>query len=280
MPKLIDMLSQEEIDNIIDMYQSNISLREIEKRTHHGRPQITRMLEDLGVKTTKGNHYRKYFFDFDFFSVINSDLKAYWLGFLYADGSISTPRYGEQCFKLSLQSKDQEILEKMQQDFHSTYPLRFGNSKRLSTGEISQLVTLEQRSQKTVNDLKRLGCVERKSLILTFPEPNQVSPEYIYSFIRGYFDGDGSIGCYKGNYILNFTGTEQFIKKLALYFNGGSVFPDKRKINSWYFNLNGNLQIIQAYHLLYDNAQRYLLRKYNKFQELLSKYPEREGTKV
>lgn len=88
MPKLIEILQQEEIDNIVKMYENNISLREIEKRTHHGRPAITKLLEELGVKTTKGNHYRKYFFDFDFFEKIDNELSAYWLGFIYADGCI------------------------------------------------------------------------------------------------------------------------------------------------------------------------------------------------
>lgn len=67
MPKLIETLTQEQINEIVQMYQNNISLREIERRTPYGRPAIAKMLEELGVKTTSGNHYRKYFFDFDFF---------------------------------------------------------------------------------------------------------------------------------------------------------------------------------------------------------------------
>lgn len=277
MATLLQMLNQQEINEIVTMYESNISLREISKRTHHGRQQIANMLEQLGIKTTSGNHYRKYFFNFDFFEKIDSGLKAYWLGFLYADGSIGTHTYGEQTFKLSLQKQDQEILEKMQQDMQSSYPLRYDNSKAVVNKACSSYVIFEQRSQKTVDDLKKLGCVERKSLILTFPTEDQVPTEFVYDFIRGYFDGDGCITQTNDQYHINIVGTEQFIKTLATYFSGGSVFPDKRKTNSWYFNLNGNLQIIQFYHLLYDHADRFLLRKYNKFQELLKKYPEREG---
>ena len=61
---------------------------------------------------------------------------------------------------------------------------------------------------------------------------------------------------------------------LSTYFKGGSVFQDKRKKNSWYFNLGGKNQIIQAYSLMYSNATRYMDRKYNKFQEILKKYNE------
>ena len=73
---------------------------------------------------------------------------------------------------------------------------------------------------------------------------------------------------------MNFVGTESFIKKLSTYFEGGGVYPDKRKTNSWYFNLGGNLQVLKAYHLLYDNKERYMKRKYDKFQLLLQKYSE------
>jgi uncharacterized protein (DUF608 family) len=63
-------------------------MREIEKQVPYGRASISRMLERLGIKNTSGNHYRKYFFDFDFFEKIDTEKKAYWLGFLYADGCI------------------------------------------------------------------------------------------------------------------------------------------------------------------------------------------------
>lgn len=59
------------------------------------------MLTRLGIKTTVGNHYRYYYFNENFFEKINNELSAYWLGFLYADGCILTPKTGQQEFKLS-----------------------------------------------------------------------------------------------------------------------------------------------------------------------------------
>ena len=107
--KLEDMISKEELTEIIEMYQNNVSLREIEKRTSHGRPAITKMLQRLGIKTTTGNHYRKYFFDFNFFEKIDNEYKAYWLGFMYADGCIlkqDNRGYGEQEFKIQIAKED------------------------------------------------------------------------------------------------------------------------------------------------------------------------------
>ena len=272
---LENILSKEEVEEIIKMYQSNVSLRQIAEKTNHSRAALSGMLERLGIKTTIGNHYRKYFFDFNFFEKIDTELKAYWLGFLYADGCIFPQnKYGEQDFQLALAVEDEEILQKYAADLKSTYPIRYDNTKHNKNNAFQVQAICKWRSQKTVEDLKRLGCIEKKSLILTFPTEEQVPNDLIYHFIRGYFDGDGSITNYNGFYNINIVGTEAFIKKLSEYFSGGSVFPDKRKTNSWYFNLGGNLQVLQAYHLLYDNATRYLLRKFNKFQPLIQKYSE------
>lgn len=274
---LEQMLSSEEVAQIIKWYsEENVSLREIEKRTGRGRASLSRMLERLGIKTTVGNHYHKYTFDTKFFETIDTPEKAYWLGFLYADGSIEskdTLRYGEQSFKLQLQEQDKEILEKFNLDLKSTYPIRYDNS------HTNRQVILAPRNQKTVDDLIRLGCVERKSLILKFPTEEQVPRKFIRDFIRGYFDGDGSISEYNGEWHINFVGTQDFIRSLYDIIKIGSIYPDKRKTNSWYIGANGNKQILEFYHYLYDGATRYLQRKYDKFQGLLTKYGESQGIK-
>ncbi len=282
MAKLLeDILSKEEVEQIIAWYtDENVSLRELEKRTGRSRPALSRMLTRLGVKTTTGNHYRKYFFNFDFFSKIDNEKSAYWLGFLYADGSIEskeTLKYGEQAFKIAIAEQDLELLEKFKLDIESTYPIRYDDSKVSNSAQRQVIQCL--RNQKTVDDLIKLGCVERKSLILQFPSLEQVPLYLLPHFIRGYFDGDGSVSEYKGQWHINFVGTQDFITELYQILQIGSIFPDKRKSNSWYLNINGNVQVTKIYHYLYDNATRYMERKYQKFQPLLNKYGESQGNK-
>lgn len=275
MPKLLNTLTKEEIEYIINLYQNNVSLREIEKITKHGRQAIGRMLEELGIKTSEGNNYRYYTFDYNFFENIDNELKAYWLGFLYADGCIlSKNKYGQQEFKLALSKQDEETIINYKKDLKSTYPIRYDKSKNLKNSNHQIQVIQSLRSQKTVEDLKKLGCVEKKSLILDFPNENQVPEKYLRHFIRGYFDGDGSITSFNNKYNISITGTENFIKKLYSVINKGCIFSDKRKKNSWYLNIGGNLQVLEFYHFLYDDATRYMKRKYDKFQNLLNKYSE------
>ena len=265
---LQELLTQEEIEEIITMYENNVSLREIALKTHHDRGKISKMLENLGVKTTSGNHYRKYFFDFNFFEKIDTELKAYWLGFMYADGCVLPQnKYGEQEFKLSLAEQDKQSLIDLKTDLKSTYPIRIDSSRhnKESTHAIQYFISM--RNQKTVDDLKKLGCVEKKSLILTFPTEEQVPNELIHHFIRGYFDGDGSIFISKNRGNISFVGTEDFIKTLSSYFHYGSVVQDKRKPNSWYLNTAGYNPVKEYYDFMYQDATRYMQRKYNKFQE-------------
>lgn len=127
------------------------------------------------------------------------------------------------------------------------------------------------------NNLKRLGCIERKSLTLDFPTKEQVPREYIWHFIRGYFDGDGSICHCKNSFQVSFVGTENFIKELYKIVQMGSILPDTRKENSWYLNIGGNYQVLKFCHRMYDDASRYMKRKYDIFKELLDKYDENQG---
>lgn len=176
------------------------------------------------------------------------------------------------------------MVQWFQTDLKSTYPLTYDNAKAKKNPNSQTMVRQKLRSQKTVDDLKRLGCVERKSLILKFPTADQVPPQLVRHFIRGYFDGDGSISLKippNGNKIVgdvSFVGTEDFIKSLATYFPDiGSILPDKRKTNSWYFNVGGNYNIIKIYHFLYDGATRYMQRKYDKFKIIVDQYDESQG---
>ena len=127
----INKLDIEIQNQIIEAYQKNISLREIEKRFNVSRGTVSAFLEKKGLKTTKGNHYRKYFHDVDFFENIDNEEKAYWLGFMYADGYIvdNSKRYGEDEFGITLAIDSLDSIEKFKASISATNPIRYDNSK-------------------------------------------------------------------------------------------------------------------------------------------------------
>lgn len=264
-------VSEETKNEIIALYKNNISIRQIAEKYNLTRRSISNFLTERGIKTTIGNHHRQYFHDEDYFQIIDTEEKAYWLGFLYADGYIVSAenRYGQEKVGITLSNKDIEHLEKFKKAIKATNPITDVSKVN------SALSRIILTSQKTVNDLIKLGCVKNKSLILTFPDDQKVPTELIRHFIRGYFDGDGSISSYtKGSYndySFNIVGTESMILDLFLKLGGkGSYFLDKRKENSWYLRIGGNQQLKEIYHFLYDDATIFLDRKHSKFKEIFN----------
>mgnify|MGYP002750148563 CR=1 FL=1 len=106
---------------------------------------------------------------------------------MFADGFISdyTNRYGEDKFGMTLHADDIASLEAFKKSIKATNPITDVSSHK------SSLRRILMSSQKTVDDLVSHGCVKQKSLIIQ--PPTGVPKELIHHFIRGFFDGDGSI---------------------------------------------------------------------------------------
>lgn len=100
----INKVSEEIKEKIIKDYLNNKSIRQIEKDYNVDRKTTGKFLEEKGIKSLKGNHYRKYFHNENFFENIDTEEKAYWLGFMFADGYISEKRngYGQDLFGITL----------------------------------------------------------------------------------------------------------------------------------------------------------------------------------
>ena len=271
---------------IIKDYQNNVSMRQLEINYGTTRRTISKFLTEKGIKTTVGNHYRKYTHQYDFFEKINTEEKAYWLGFMYADGWIvdNSNKYGQNQFGISLAVEDEAHVKKFLTSLKATNNINYDNSG-LKRNQ-SRLAKVTLTSQKTVDDLISQGCFKKKTLILE--PPKNIPENLVHHFIRGFFDGDGSIvkssGKYfekygKYNYSVSFSCMEDIANWLQLYFGFGSVIKDKRKEYSYSYSIGGANCVEDFYHKLYDDATIYLDRKYNRFQEfLIQKYGESQGT--
>ena len=172
-------------------------------------------------------------FNFDFFETIDTEEKAYWLGFLYADGYIGSKDFS---VGLNISLKDIDHLKKFNDaldykkglnisethQFHST-------SNKNKNGEIMYMVSTVIRNKKLWIDLNKKGCVPNKSLILQFPNENIFkTKKLIYDFIRGYVDGDGTLGVYRHSISNNkleesllIVGTKDFLIGVQKYLGNG-----------------------------------------------------------
>lgn len=269
-------------EQIIEAYKNNMSIREIQRNYGATRPSVSQFLEEKGIKKSKGNHYRKYFHDFDFFETIDTEEKAYWLGFMYSDGYIvASHEYGEDSFGLTLAMDSIDSIEKFKKSLKATNPIRYDNSPQKG----QKLAKLVCTSQKTVDDLIDKGVYKQKSLILK--PPKKVPQELLRHFIRGFFDGDGTITKYfstgdnRVHFGISFTTTYEVAVWLQEVLGGrGSVFPDKRREHTWYYSIGGNRQVLKLCHYMYEEATIWMDRKYSRYQELLKMYDENQGSIV
>ena len=183
----------------------------------------------------------------NFFHDIDSEPKAYWLGFLMADGCVhDTMKKG--CLQLSvhLASKDLGHLEKLRMALGIVKPVYvWHNSIRLAAS-----------SDHLCNDLIRHGCTPRKSLTLRFPS---IIPTMLPHFIRGYFDGDGCACICHDRLFISFVGTQSFLNSLRHHCR--IVRSLCRRGNIYTLSINKITDLQHIVTMMYDTATVYLERK-------------------
>lgn len=145
---------------------------------------------------------RKYRAVSSFFGTRGFD-QGYFAGFLAADGNIAQ---NGRMLSVSVQRRDRSILEEMQTCFGGSYPIR----DVMSQGYPQSVITIVD--EELCRDLREgFNITPRKSLTLS--PPVGLAGSCLDGFVKGFVDGDGSIGVYQGNELsIGVVGTEQMIQ--------------------------------------------------------------------
>lgn len=213
--------TQEEINDIIDRYlNENKTLKNIGEYYNVSKTVINRVLKENNIELRKRTHKIKC--NYDIFEKIDSPEKAYWLGFLAADGC-NYRRKQNAIISLNISAKDKEHLLKFKEFCQLDQEItEFVTSVGFSNN--TPMCRLQIYSSKMSDDLTDKGIVPKKSLIL---EPPNINEQYYLPFILGYFDGDGSIFKTKeGLYRINIQGT----KEILLWINSILNISDNDKL--------------------------------------------------
>lgn len=268
-------------EEIIKLYQSGKSFRKIATLFNIGHTTVEQIVNNFVKKDIvqynikiddKDNliRHRKYSFNYDFFKTIDTEEKAYWLGFLYADGCIT-----ENEVRLELKLNDEDHLNKMKKSLNGeAIPIFHRKDIKSSLVVFSSL--------DMVNDLKRLGCIQRKTFELDFPTYSQVPKKLLHHFMRGYFDGDGCIYLSKkisGTNLFTVIGCKKFITKykevlcesISKENTNKLHIPQNCNKGIASFFLGGNIQIYKIYKFLYKDATIFLDRKKEKFEKIIGR---------
>lgn len=212
---------------------------------------------------------RTYKYNNNYFDNIDSEDKAYFLGFLYADGNV-TNTDKKKSIRLEIHNKDIEVLEKFKEYLNYDKPIYF-----YKTG----MCGLEMTGKTIVTSAQKHGLEPRKTFNLNFPD--FLEPVLINHFMRGFFDGDGSIYLRKDPKIkhkvavISFTSNEIFCNKIKEIlknecgaYSKFSIRHKDRNNNIGSLVSGGNLQSQRILDYLYKNATIFLSRKHNLYREL------------
>lgn len=268
-------LTQAELNSIKKDLNEGLSVEEVSKKYTISMECLNDRIANN--KWTRAKRKTKYTCDETYFDCIDDEHKAYWLGFLMADGYILSKRQRRensnesQSFGFSISTKDIELFSKFKEDLKSNHPVNIykntttGYKKGAEYGRI--LIT----SQHMVDSLKKLGMTENKTFTLKMPDLRE---DLIRHFIRGYSDGDGSIiishlasGDVK--YYWNITSTKEMCESILVYVGKPELkisqrWPERNN-NNWSLKICGTKQVPEILSKIYDGSTIYLERKYKKY---------------
>jgi hypothetical protein len=248
-------LEQTEISEIIRLYKDGLNYKEIGSELNRDPRTIGKIIKNSGVEQIKIKRRSKYNINEDYFKILSSE--SLWLiGLLAADGWINKDRYIGIA-----QSGDvgKDIIEEVKRVLEYDGPTYEKNT----IGSKSYSINIT--SNEIVNDLLKFNIIPNKSLVYKLPD---LSDKELINYLRGYIDGDGSVGVYdNGNgyeyLVLSFVGTKEFIEKC------GKLIPVKysgirdlgRSENCWEVRWYGK-QAIEFGNWIYYDKNLYNSKKF------------------
>jgi len=244
---------------ILEKYNKGESTCSIAKEYNSTSTSIMVILNKNGIECRDRATFT---LDETYFEKIDTIDKAYWLGWMYSDGSVGK----DGKIRLSLQERDSEIVKQFKEDIQYTGPLHFKPTPVKQPNKQPQLELCINR-QKVAKDLIALGCEPNKTFTLKFPTQEQVPDELLGDFLRGFFDGDGSILPKKTVMIV---ATKEFFEGMVVRLPFKIDFTyycrhPERQNNITQFCINRRESVLKFLRFLYDNDKFCLQRKKDKY---------------
>jgi len=240
------------IKEIIKRYNDGETIESIslDLDVSHATIKLRLIAADIELRT-QSEYQRIHFFNDDFFEVIDSESKAYWLGFLFADGNVSARMLD---VAITLKQSDKEHLEKFGENINYSGPgiVMTVNSNR--DGKNFKYSKVCLRSAKMALDLIDKGCIPNKSIDLD--KPLNLPDKLNKHFVRGVVDGDGYISGL-GYPSLEIVGAYGLLSWIADELGTPLPIPHK---SIWRIRLNGK-EAVAGMEYLYKDATMYLARK-------------------
>lgn len=260
------------INEIVERYNNGERYDYIAKEFHFDKEKVRFILEKYGngVKE-KSDAFRIYNINKHFFDNINTDVKAYILGLLYTDGC-RRKRENHYQIILKLQDRDVDILYKIKKAMNFERPLKFIDLS-LQPRDFNQRnqYSLIIDNKQIALSLEKWGIIPNKTKTLKFPD--FLSENLIPHFIRGCWDGDGTISHNLKEQRAGFIGTYDMCVKIKEHIeNKLNVHFTIRKTESlsmdnlYTITIHGRIQLKKFLDYLYEDSNIHFDRKYSYYR--------------
>ena len=253
--------------DVINQYKKLKNIHKVAKYFNVSVSPIIRIIKSNGFDLTN----RRYDVNHEYFNVIDTQDKAYWLGFLYADGYIRERKSGNS-LEMKLSIKDKEHLENFRNTISSNHQIKesFNKVKYKSGFSESRMCHLAIYSKNLVNSIKSQGFHSRKTFTIKFPD---IDKELINHFIRGYFDGDGSFSFN----VKTLRPHTHLVSASEIFRNQLITILRENDIEiKYYSNISLHIQDklgnLKFYNYIYKNSNIHLDRKKEKYEEFRKHY--------
>lgn len=276
------IISQDKKDGMVSSYLSGKTAKESASQFDLSYSCCLRELRKrkIPIRGSRDSVYKKYSLDENVFETINTEEKAYWLGFIMADGYVTPKNH----FAIRLCLADIGHIEKLKNFIKSNHLIKKINAK--IKDKTYPACGLFIGCKKIVSDLSNFGIIPNKTETAAYPQNIPIQLER--HFWRGYFDGDGciSFSVAKGRTVKNWSvsavGKEQiiidfenFVKKHVKT----DATRKKRKNTSLFTFGVGGVNLCQPIlKILYENSNIYLDRKFKLYEQCISQKVLRTDT--
>lgn len=256
--------SEEEKRRAVELYQSGSSIEEVAAVFGVTFASMKAALHRFGANIRRCGPTRTHGLDERYFQTIDSEAKAYWLGFLLADGNVcKASASGNWMVQLNLAEVDVNQVTAFTQAVRYEGPIRYRESNKSYAVQIT--------STAMARDLMALECIPRKSCVHGTPK---IPSELVHHMYRGYFDGDGALFETPTTYSWRFEviGSHVFIQEFQEWLHiHADVTPTKLftrgKVTA--VRCSGCQIIERILKGLYREATIYLPRKFEQYQRML-----------
>lgn len=251
-PKYKDILKAVEYFN-----ENKISITRCASLFNIHRETLAKYLKEFDMHEDR----RSYNVNENYFERIDSEEKAYWLGFITADGCL---KQNKNQLDIGLSINDHSHLEKFKHSIDSEHPIKTERTVLENNKEyLSSNIGIQNK--KLYNDLINLGVTPNKTI---HEIPANITEEFISHYIRGIFDGDGwlswnnncaELGFGMGYDILNYIRNKAELYACVKYYD---IKPFKRIFR---YRITSKIEIKKMLEYIYSNANIYLERKHKKY---------------